>query len=117
MKEEEKNLNQDVHIFVLKDNCKYGTVGSIICEPFNNKLLFKCMDKLCPNKFSTISYEELLKHIDLYHKNTSWDSMCNICGYGLWRDLNHLYMRNALEHLVSYHLIESQNTKIITSCK
>lgn len=116
-KEEERNLNEDLHKFVLKDDCKDGIVGSIKCEQFNNKLLFKCLDKLCLNELSTLSYEELLKHIELYHKITSWDGMCNICGYGLWRKWNHLYMKNALEHLVSYHLIECQITNIIAPCK
>lgn len=117
-KEEGRNLNEDVpRVFVLKDDCKDGIIGGIKCEQFNNILLFKCMDKLCTSVFSTMSYEKLLKHIQLHHKTTSWDGMCNICGYGLWRDLNHLYMKNALEHLVSNHLIECQIPKINTACK
>lgn len=104
--QEQGNFNKDNRMFVLKSCNEKSSLllGGINCEKISDLLLFKCVNNYCLLGFSTIFLEELFKHIELHHKITPWNGMCNICGHGLWRNRNHLYMRNALEHLVSHHL-------------
>lgn len=111
--QEQQKMNTDNRMFVLKNNYKKGSlVGGISCENISDLLLFKCMNGSCLIGFSTVFYEELVKHIELHHKITPWNGICNICGHGLWRNWNRLFMKNALEHLVSHHLIECQKEYI-----
>lgn len=111
-RKEKRNMKADGgRIFVLRNDCEHGSVGCINCDKLDNVLLFKCLDKSCLNEFETVFYEELVKHIEVHYKITIWDGMCNICGHGLWRKFNYLYMEHALEHLVTQHLIE------YTACK
>jgi len=106
--EEKTNLFEDNRVFVLRNDLTQGVIGNISCKKINNMLLFQCIDESCINTCSTISYNEFVKHIQSYHKITSWNGMCNICGSGFWRNFNSLFMENALEHLVSHHLLECQ---------
>lgn len=104
------NSSQNQH-FILKNDGKNGIVGIISCEELNGMLLFKCMDKLCSNTFSTEVYEELKNHIEVHHKFTAWNGMCSICGCGIWRNYNYLFMESALQHLVCQHLVkQNKNT-------
>lgn len=106
--EEEKLKSKNGCLFVLKNDEKKGTIGSIECEKISDMCLFKCIEESCPNEFSTFIFEELVEHIKLNHKITAWDGMCKICGFRLWRHFSQLFLENALEHLKSYHLVEYQ---------
>lgn len=102
--QEKTNFFEDNHMFGLKNDLTLGIIGNISFKIIDNTILYEWINELCPNTFSTIFYHKFVKHIQSYHKITSWDGMCEICRYGFWKK-SCMYMENALEHLFFYHLI------------
>jgi hypothetical protein len=71
-------------------------------------LLYKCSVLKChQNAFSTVVLADFFKHIELNHQFLIWNKMCDLCGDKLqiMCDTDQYYLKDALEHLISYHLV------------
>ncbi|XP_025411013.1 uncharacterized protein LOC112683957 isoform X4 [Sipha flava] len=94
--------------YTLKEKSTKCIVAGLSCEIINSVLLYKCSVLKChQNAFSTVVLADFFKHIELNHQFLIWNKMCDLCGDKLqiMCDTDQYYLKDALEHLISYHLV------------
>jgi len=96
--------------YTLKEKTKKCVIAGLSCELINSMLIFKCSVSNCrENKFSTVFLTDFSKHIKKNHQFVVWDGHCEACHHKLPIVSEQYYVRNALEHLVSHHLVLKNN--------
>ncbi|XP_050426602.1 LOW QUALITY PROTEIN: uncharacterized protein LOC126836927 [Adelges cooleyi] len=84
-------------------NCYFFNLLS--CLQLKAVVLFQCLVPKCMgSSFSTVLYSEFLKHIQMCHESLSWNGVCNVCIGQTKPSTERLYMLDALQHLVQFHL-------------
>lgn len=87
-------------------------MAGLCCELKNSTLLFKCSVSDCQEtQFSTVVLVDFFQHINKSHQYVVWDGYCGACHHKLPIVFEQYYVRNALEHLVSHHLVVLKNNK------
>jgi len=87
-------------------------MAGLSCELLNSILLFRCSVSNCrENQFSSVVFIDFCKHINKNHQFVVWDGHCEACDHKLPIVSEQYYVRNALEHLVSHHLVLKNNEK------
>ncbi|CAH1712108.1 unnamed protein product [Aphis gossypii] len=90
----------------LKGNSIKYTLAGLSCELINSMALFKCSILSCSeNQFSTVDLNDFHKHINQNHKFVVWDGKCKLCHDNLKLISKKYYIKNALKHLVTHHLV------------
>ena len=85
-------------------------MAGLSCESINSMLLFKCSASNClENQFSTVVLIDFFKHIKHNHEFVVWDGNCEACNHKLKIVSKQYFLKNALEHLVSHHLVLKNN--------
>lgn len=85
-------------------------MAGLCCELVNSILLFKCSVSDCQeNQFCTVVLIDFIKHINKNHEYVVWDGYCGACNHKLLLVSEQYYVRNALEHLISHHLVLKNN--------
>jgi len=96
--------------YTLKEKSKKCVLAGLSCELINSMLLFKCSVSNCQeNQFSTVVLIDFFKHINKNHQFVVWDGHCEACLHKLPIGSEQYNVINALEHLVSHHLILKNN--------
>jgi len=96
--------------YTLKDKSKKCVLAGLSCELINSILLFKCSVSNClENQFSTVVLIDFSKHIIKNHPFVMWDGNCEACHHKLQIVSEQYYVKHALEHLISHHLILKNN--------
>ncbi|KAL4143321.1 hypothetical protein QTP88_005667 [Uroleucon formosanum] len=96
--------------FTLKEKSKKCVLAGLCCELVNSILLFKCSVSDCQeNQFCTVVLIDFIKHINKNHEYVVWDGYCGACNHKLLLVSEQYYVRNALEHLISHHLVLKNN--------
>jgi len=96
--------------YTLKEKSKKCVIAGLSCELINSMLLFKCSVSNCQEiQFSTVVLIEFSGHINKNHPFVVWDGHCEACHHKLPIVSEQYYVRNALEHLVSHHLVLKNN--------
>lgn len=93
---------------------KNGTecvLGGLSCEQINNSvLLYKCTVSACfQNQYSTVFFKDFYKHIEISHQFTVWDGMCHACKHKIEMISEQHFLKDALQHLISHHLVLKKN--------
>lgn len=87
-------------------------VAGLSCEIMNSELLYKCSVCKCQqNEFSTVVLADFFKHIELNHQYLNWNRMCDLCSHKLSKNVDQYYLKDALEHLISYHMVLKKDEK------
>lgn len=99
--------------YALKDNIKKYTVANLSCELIiNSVLLYKCSVLRCAlNQFSTVILMDFFKHIELNHQQVIWDNKCDFCNHKVENIKEEYFLKDALNHLISHHLVLKNNEK------
>lgn len=90
----------------MKDDSTVCAIAGLSCELLNNSLFYKCSASKCiQNQFSTVILMDFFKHIELSHTFVTWDRKCDVCKHKVETSSEQYFLKNALEHLVSRHLV------------
>jgi len=85
-------------------------LAGLSCELIKSMLLFKCSVSNClENQYSTVFLIDFSKHINQNHQFVIWDGNCEPCHHKLQIISEQYYVKDALEHLVSHHLVLKNN--------
>jgi len=106
-------IEPEYNFYTFKENVKQCNVGGIDCELSTNSIvLFKCCITGCvTNSFSTTVLSDFVKHIELYHNCVVWNRKCNECNLKMEKILEEYFVKDALEHIISQHLILKANNQ------
>ncbi|CAI6364719.1 unnamed protein product [Macrosiphum euphorbiae] len=100
----------DCSKYTLKEKSNKCVMAGLSCELMNSILLFKCSVSNCrENQFSSVVFIDFCEHINKNHQFVVWDGHCEACDHKLPIVSEQYYVRNALEHLVSHHLVLKNN--------
>lgn len=117
----ETNVNNFEFDYTLKENCQICTVAGMSCYLVSagQLLMFKCCVSMCLDcSFSTVYLKEFNEHIEQNHENTVWDGKCTTCGLKVEKISEKcLFVRDALKHLVSHHLVKKKVSDKSNICK
>jgi len=85
-------------------------LAGLSCEFINTMALFKCSVLNCSeNQFLTEDLIDFYKHINQNHKFVVWDGKCELCHHNQKLVSKQYYIKNALKHLVTHHLLLKNN--------
>lgn len=100
----------DYFEYTLKEHSTICEAGGLSCEQVHSVLLYKCsISKCLQNEYSTINLKAFFRHIELSHSYVVWDGMCGACKHTIEKSNEHFLMKDALQHLVSHHLVVKRN--------
>ncbi|XP_022160559.1 uncharacterized protein LOC111026733 [Myzus persicae] len=91
--------------YTFKEKSKTFVLAGLSCELINSMLLFKCSVSSCLEKFSTSVLIDFSKHIITNHQFVIWDGNCEACHHKSSIISDQYYVKDALEHLISHHLV------------
>ncbi|XP_050525201.1 uncharacterized protein LOC126896453 isoform X2 [Daktulosphaira vitifoliae] len=104
--------------YVLKNNLTKFSLGNICCEQKDSILLYRCkVPSCCKSPFSSMFFNEFLKHVETHHELENWNGKCDFCVISSDKNSSKtVYLSNALQHLVKCHLMldEGQQLSIST---
>lgn len=101
--------------YILKNNLTKFSLGNISCEQKDSILLYRCkVPSCCKSPFSSMFFNEFSKHIETLHEFENWNGKCDICVISYDEDCNNVFLSNALQHLVKYHLILDDGLQLST---
>lgn len=96
--------------FTLKENSNILFVSDLKLELIDSILLFNCFASRCSEiEFSTMVLIDFIHHVELNHQFLIWNKFCEACNHKIEMNFEHCFLKDALEHIISHHLVLKKN--------